>query len=476
MERTMSFKTSLSLAVILLGNCIASPQFDHYFENHTLRLDYYHTGTATTENYSIDEVYQEPVWSGSLTQLVDDTNLGKYLFQVFDSETGTLLYSRGFCSIFGEWQTTEQAKSVSRSFSESIRFPWPKSKVKVTLSSRDSLYQFQEKWNVELDPANVNYNRGRFYAQTEITTYMNNGDPQKKVDIVILPDGYTKKEMKKFQEDAKRLLDVFFETEPFKSQKAKFNVRSVNIPSNESDIDNPNKNVYRDNALSCSFNSFHSDRYVLTYDNKTVRKVAACVPYEHIIILANSEKYGGGGIFNLYATCTSDNRWSDYVFVHEFGHSFGGLADEYYTSDTAYDEFYPLQVEPWEPNITVNTDSKTIKWKSLIDKDVPVPTPWDKSTYDLKQSESRLLRKQMEDTNKSQAQIDSLVHANDQWVHDFMRSQTYWGKVGAFEGAGYVPQGIYRPCLDCRMYSRSLTGFCPVCLRAIERVIDFYAE
>jgi len=472
----MSKANLIILLVCLSGVLIASSDFDHYFLLKTFRLDYFHTGNDQTEIYSFDEVFQEPVWAGSVTQLIDNSNLGKYLFQVFDEKSGMLLYSRGFCSIFGEWQTTDQAKKINRTFSESVRFPWPKKSVTVTISVRDSLNRFQEVWKIQLDPDEVNYRRGEQFSHVEITPLIENGDPQSTVDIVILPDGYTKKQMKDFHQDARRMLDVLFSTEPFKTNRKKFNVRTVDVPSNESGIDNPQKAIYRDNAIGCSFNAFGSDRYVLTWENKAMRKAASRVLYDHIYILVNASKYGGGGIFNLYSTCASDNPWSDYIFVHEFGHSFGGLADEYYTSDTAYNDFYPSGVEPWEPNITATADRDYVKWQDLIDQDIPVPTPWNKAEFDSVQSLYRKNRKRMENDHTPQVKIDSLIAANGKWVHDFLRSQAYWGKVGLFEGGGYSSKGIYRPFIDCRMFTRSRTGFDPVCSRAIERMIQFYSE
>jgi len=470
-------KNSLLPVVILFTVMLhADPGFDIYFLPKTLRLDYFHTGDYQSDIYSFDEVYQEPVWAGKHTDLIDDTNLGKYLFEVFDVKYGSLIYSRGFCTIFGEWQTTDQARKIKRTFSESIRFPWPRSAVKVVFSKRDSVNEFQQIWSIELDPAEVNYIRQETMTDIPITPLMIHGEPREKVDVVMLPDGYTEKEMKKFHRDAKRLLKELFSTEPFKTHKKKFNVRTVDLPSNESGIDNPRKGIYKDNALAGSFNAFGSDRYVLTWDNKTIRKAAARVPYEHIYILINSTKYGGGGIFNLYSTCVSDNKWSEYIFVHEFGHSFGGLGDEYYTSETAYNDFYPPDVEPWEPNLTTAKNPDQLKWRDLLEPGTQVPTNWNKSEFDSTQSAYRRQRNDLWSKKAGQEEIDLLIQENDHWVHDFLRCNDNWGKVGVYEGGGYASKGIYRPYLDCRMFTRSLTGFDPVCSRALENIIELYSE
>ena len=327
-----------------------------------------------------------------------------------------------------------------------------------------------------IDPGHPNIRRTTYYAHLKTIPLIKNGDPHNKVDVVILPDGYTQDEMSKFIKDATKMTDVLFGTSPFKERKKDFNVNLVALPSNESGIDNPKKGIYVDNALACSFNSFDSDRYVLTWANKIIRKVASVVPYDFLYILINSSKYGGGGIYQLYSTCTSDDAWSDYVFVHEFGHSFGGLGDEYYTSDVAYEEFYPTDVEPWEPNITALVDPHDVKWKDLIEPGTPVPTPWDKALFDQKSSTYRKERKQLTEQGASVFTLDSLYQIQHDWIQNFFKEQTYFNKVGVFEGSGYASEGLYRPFIDCRMFSRSRTGFDPVCRRAIERVIDFYTH
>ena len=461
-----------SLICMFFSFTLAASNFDWYFMPKTMRLDYTHSGNFETEMYALDEVYEEPVWAGPRTRLIDDSNLGQYRFEIYDKKSGTLRYSRGFCSIFGEWKTTEQARQINRSFSESIRFPWPRSTVRVTISERDTLNQFQQVWTIDLDPADVNFRRSETFSTLEIIPLEIHGDPEEKVDIVILPDGYTRSEMKKFKKDAIRLTEQLFRMEPFKSARKQFNVRAVKLPSGESGIDNPEAGIYRDNALGCSYNAFGSDRYVLSWDNKTIRKAASRVPYESICILVNSAKYGGGGIFNLYNITASDNRWSEYVFVHEFGHSFGGLGDEYYTSNVAYSDFYKPGVEPWEPNLTAALDPLQLKWSDLIDAGTPVPTPWGKEDFDARQIEYLEARKSVK---TGTAAAESLTAANDQWVHDYLRSQSWWNKVGIYEGAGYASKGIYRPFIDCCMFTRSLTGFDPVCSRAILNVIRLYS-
>jgi len=470
---------SLCFILFITGWILAQtgPSFEKYFIDKTIRLDYFHTGTHNQETYSYDAIFQEPTWAGSKINLIDTLNLGKYLFKVLDVKTNQMIYSRGFSSIFGEWQTTDEARrGIYRTFSESIRFPWPKERVKVTIGTRDRYNIFHDTWDFVIDPDEPNIRRVNYFSDARVTKLVHHGDSYKKVDLVILPDGYTQEEMKKFREDAHRLLKVLFDTSPFKERKKDFNVWAVEVPSKESGIDNPQKGEYVDNILSCSFNAFGSDRYALTWDNKTVRKAAARAPYDHLYILFNESKYGGGGIFNLYATSYVDGQWSGYVFVHEFGHHFAGLGDEYYTSDVAYTDFYPSGVEPWEPNVTTFVDKNHIKWQYLMEPETPVPTSWGKDEYDEHQKEYRIQRRKLSKNDAPQAKIDSLSTANARWVHDFLHSQEYMGKVGVFEGSGYASQGLYRPSIDCIMFSRNAGEFDPVCRSAIENVINFYTQ
>jgi hypothetical protein len=448
--------------------------YDQYFTHCCMRVDIFHTGTSTEEIYSFDEVWKEPLWPGSRTQLIDSLNLGDSRVRVLNDSTGELIYSRGFCTIFNEWKTTPEAiKGLRRSFSESARFPWPKKPVRVCFDGRDrQTGEFIEKWSVTLDPAFVNWRRESAFSNVPNATLIENGDPSVKVDFVLLPDGYKENEMAKFRKDAERMLKTLFETEPYRSRKQDFNVRLVELASNESGIDDPNSGKSRDNALSTTFNTFETDRYALSFDNKTIRKAAARVPYDLVIILMNDKKYGGGGIYNLYSIGSTDNPWAEYVFTHELGHAFAGLGDEYYTSDVAYSDFYVPGLEPWDPNVTQCTDKSLLKWRNLVADNVPVPTPWDKDAYDSHQEEYNRTRKEMKTRVTSKGAADSLSKVNDQWTGEFLKTRTFSAYVGAFEGAGYSSKGLYRPAIDCRMFSKTMAPFCPVCNRAIRRAIE----
>jgi hypothetical protein len=420
------------LISILLFTAIIFPQvnFDDYFENKTLRIDYFHTGDKETDFYSIDELRSEPNWGGSKINLIDTLNYGSYMVKVHDPETDQLLYSRGYTTLFHEWQTTDEAMETVKSFSETVVFPYPKKTVRVDFYGRDKKNQFIKKFEYSVDPSNyfITTERRKEYPSFQVH---NSGDPAVKVDIVIIPEGYTEEEMDLFKKDCEKFSGYLFNSSPFKENKDKFNIWGVEAPSEESGTDIPAKGTWKKTQLNTTFYTFDLERYLMTSDNKSVRDLAANAPYDQIYILVNTDIYGGGAIYNHYAACMNSNRFEEYVFVHEFGHSFGSLADEYYTSDVAYNEFYPLDVEPVDPNITTMIDFDS-KWKHMIDKDVPVPTP---------------------DTEEYKKDV-----------------------VGAFEGGGYVAKGVYRPEYDCTMKSLSVDNFCKVCSNAIQIMIDFYTK
>ena len=325
--------------------------FDDYFEDKTLRLDYFHTGDKENESYSFDELVEEPYWGGSKVNLIDKFNYGKYKFEVYDEESNQLIYSRGYSTIFNEWQTTEEAKHTTKTFSETVVFPFPKNPVVVRFYSRNRKNEWMNKFEYTIDPDNYFIKPERI-AEYESFEVINSGDPSVKVDIVIIPEGYTVDEMDLFKEDCEKFAGYLFNCSPFKENKEKFNIWGIKAPSMESGTDIPKENVWKKTLVNSTFYTFDLERYLMTYDNKSVRNLASNAPYDQIYILVNSDKYGGGSIYNHYSVCVNDNKYSEFVFTHEFGHGFASLADEYYTSDVAYQDFYPLDVEPTDPNLT----------------------------------------------------------------------------------------------------------------------------
>ncbi|MDT7542315.1 MAG: hypothetical protein QOE33_2219 [Acidobacteriota bacterium] len=441
----------------------------------TMRLDYFHTGDASRELFSVDRIVLEPLaWAGNPARAIDDTNLGKYFFEVRDAKTDRVLYSRGFSSIYGEWETTGEATKVNRTFSESLRFPAPDGPVKIVLKKRDKQNVFKEIWTTTIDPRDIFIDRSRQPSPGRVIPIQQMGDSATKVDLLILGDGYTAREQAKFERDARRLVEVLFATSPFKERRRDFNVWALAPAAFESGISRPSSGIYRDSPVGASYDAFGSERYVLTFDNHAFRKVAQFAPYEFVEIITNSKTYGGGGIHNLYSTVAADSAWATYVFVHEFGHQFAGLADEYYTSSVAY---LPAttRVEPWEPNATALLDASNLKWKDLVLPGTPLPTPWGKEAFEKYSREMQARRARIRSEQRPEAEMDALFNEEEQHESQTLARENYAERVGAFEGANYEAHGYYRPQLDCIMFSRT-THFCAVCRRAISRVIDFYTR
>jgi len=419
----------LFLFILISNSVFAQNNFNDYFLSKTLRFDYTRAGNTDTSFVYFEQIKEEPFWGGSKVNLIDKFNFGDYRLMLYDSTGTKLIYSRGYSSLFREWIDTEEAKKVSRSYYESVVMPYPKAKVVLKLQNRDSKNIFHTVFEYKVDPNNyfIVKDKTEKYTSEKIHGY---GNPETSMDIVVLPEGYTEQEMPKFKKDVKRFIGYFFKVTPFKESKDKVNFWMVNAPSEQSGTDIPGDSIWKNTILNTHFYTFNSERYLTTRDVKQIRDLAAYAPYDQIYILVNSKKYGGGGIYNYYNLCTSDNEYAEQVFTHEFGHAFAALADEYhYGSDNA-EEIYNLSVEPWQVNITTLVDFES-KWKNMVDKDTPIPTP------------------------------DTEEHKN---------------KVGAFEGAGYVSKKIYRPVYDCKMRSNKTNEFCPVCLKAVTEMLKFYSE
>ena len=417
----------LSTILILAGFQVKGQgNYNKYFTDNQLRIDYYLFGNADTVSFAFDKFVKEQKWGGPRAHLIDNTNYGSYFIKVTLPDSDKVLYSHGYNLLFGEWQTTDEAKTVNKGFHESVIIPFPKQTVEVTFYAKNKLLEPFEYMKLTVNPEDYFIKPSPVLPYSIVNIY---GDypVDKAVDIVILPDGYTEDEMDKFIQDCQFFATSLFSFAPYNRYQDSFNIRAVKVPSQDSDITMPGNGIYRNTALSCSFWIFNSERYCMTYDNETMKTLAGQVPYDQIYILANTKKYGGGGIYNSYCVSTTGNSYSAKVIIHEFGHGFAGLADEY-----AYDgtENYSTKVEPWEPNITtlVNFDSK---WKDMLDEKTPIPTP---------------------------------------------EEDEYNNTVGVFEGAGYQLHGIYRPKMECLMKSFKSDEFCPVCEQAIERMIKYYSE
>jgi hypothetical protein len=443
----------------------------------TLRVDYFHTGNAAGEVFSLDRVVLEPLpWPGNPKRPLDDTNLGKYFFEVIDRQTNRVLYSRGFASVYGEWETTDEAKDARRTFSESLRFPAPDGPVQIALKKRDAENAFREVWTLLLDPKDMFIDSSAPPSPGPLLEIQKSGDSADKVDFLILGDGYTAAERGKFEKDARRLTELLFAASPFKERRRDFNVWALCPPAEESGISRPSTGVHRRSRVGATYDAFGSERYVLTFENRSFRDVASFAPYDFVEILTNTRTYGGGGIFGQYSTVAADSLWAPYVFVHEFGHHFAGLADEYFTSAVAYGPAPANRVEPWEPNATALLDPKDLKWKDLVAAGTPAPTPWKKEEFEKASREAQEKRRQLRAGNRPEEEIDALFREEQAFETKLLGTDAFSGKVGAFEGAMYEAKGYYRPQEDCIMFSRDEVPFCAVCRRAITRVIDLYSR
>lgn len=425
----MITKTIACLFFFLPGLVNAQVLFEKYFTEKTLRFDYYHCGDYREEVYFFDELKEEPYWGGSKVSLLDTTGYGNQMFKIIDIASNREIYSRSFCTLFNEWQTTEEAQTVRKAMPESVVFPFPKNPVRLELYARNRQGKFEKKLEQRIDPAS--YFIRKFTPQYETVEIVYNGKPANKVDLVLIPEGYASHEQEKFLEAAQNFAKEFFSYSPYKENAQRFNIRAVWAPSHESGVTLPGEHIWRNTVTNAQFYTFGSERYQMIENFQGLRDIAAHVPYDYIYVLSNTQKYGGGGIYNFYGISAAHHPSSTgKIYVHEFGHVLLGLGDEY-AGNVSYNDMYPTGVEPWEANLTTLVDFDQKDWKKMIDKDTPVPTP---------------------DIEK------------------------YKGETGVFEGGGYVNKGVYRPASTCLMKEFSTDRFCPVCTHAIVKHIDFLCK
>ena len=401
-------------------------QFNKFFDEKTLRLDYYHCGNANSEQYYFDELVQEPYWAGSKTNLIDKSGYGDKRVEVRDAESMELIFSRGYCTLFGEWQTTPEAKTTDICYPESVILPFPRRMVIVSIASRNKKGDYEKKFEYQVDPKSYFIKKER--RDLPVFDVVNSGNPNKKVDIVLLAEGYTENEMELFKTDCRKFADAFFSYSPYSENKANFNIRGVWSPSKDAGPDIPGKDTWNNTCLNSSYYTFDSERYLMINDFQGIRDIAGNAPYDYIYILANTDKYGGGAVYNFYGISAAHHiNETGKIYIHEFGHLFAGLGDEY-VGGVEYSDFYPEDVEPWEPNLTtlVNFDRK---WKNMLPEGTPIPTP------------------------------DKPSNAE---------------KTGVYQGGGYVSKGVYRPWINCLMNNlHTIDVFCPVCKKSIQEMIDF---
>ncbi|MDO9512921.1 MAG: M64 family metallopeptidase [Bacteroidales bacterium] len=419
----------MALAFALLFSLNISGQYEVYFHPNTLRFDFFSTNSRYEETYSFSEFIQEPAWAGSTENLIDTFYFGSNYVRMFDLASETLIYSRGFSTLSSEWRTTEEAKAFTRVFQESVLLPFPKKSVRIEIYSRNAFGLFIKQLEkiCTLESKDIRTEKRRIYSTEDIHI---SGNTHNNLDIVILPEGYASSDMQTFRTDCQKFATELLSYKPYNDYSAKINIRMVMAPSSESGCDLPGENIWKNTLLDARFYTFGEERYCMTDAFHTVRDIAANAPYDQIYILVNSPKYGGGGIYNYYSLSVNSNKMAGKIIIHELGHGFTGLADEYYNSSVAYNDMYPTDLEPWEPNITtlVHFDRK---WKSILEPNIPIPTP-DSLEFNL--------------------------------------------KPGVFEGGGYSSKGVYRPAVDCLMNTFRENKFCTVCEKAIFQMLEFYTK
>lgn len=471
--RLPAFLPMIALTIAL----ISAPLHAGAATPRTLRVDIQHSGDAKIEHYALERVVVEPLpWPGNPDQPLDAANRGSQKFDVANAATGKILYSRGYATIFGEWRTTDEAQATQRSFQESLRFPIPTAPVKITVYGRDAGNAFASSWSVTVDPDALDVERVGLPAPAKPIAIRHNGDSAHKVDLLLIGDGYTAAEMGKFEQRARALADRLFSVSPFKERASDFNVWALAVPTPESGVSRPSTGIHHASSTGARYDIFGSERYILTLDNRAFRELAQYVPYDFVEIMVNGQTYGGGGIFGQFSTVAADNDWRDYVFVHEFGHHFAALADEYYTSPVSYAAADKPTVEPWEPNVTALLDPDNLKWKRAPTSPVvPLPTPWPKAEFETYERGIQARRAKLRAERRPEAEMSALFHEEQAHVQALFAKAQYRDAVGAFQGGNYSATGYYRPQLQCMMFTRS-DAFCSVCQHAIEDIIDLYSQ
>ena len=468
----------LLAAALLLCNATAgaqTPTASAKTAPATLRVDIQHSGDAKSEHYALERVVVEPLpWPGNPAQPLDTTNRGSQKFEVIDPDSGRVLYSRGYSTIFGEWRTTDDAQATQRSFQESLRFPTPEKPVQLKVYARDAANAFVQVWSLRVDPQALDVERTSRPAPGKVIAIRNNGDPSRKLDLLLLGDGYAADEMDKFETQARALADHLFSVSPFKERAADFNVWALAVPVPVSGVSRPSTDIHRASSVGIRYDIFGSERYALTLDNRAFRELGQYAPYDAVEIVFNSETYGGGGIFGQFSTVAGGNEWANYLFVHEFGHHLAALADEYYTSPVAYAAADTHRVEPWEPNVTALLQPDNLKWKDQVSPVTPLPTPWPKAEFETYERDVQARRKQLRADKRPEAEMSALFREEQAHVEALFAGQPYRNAVGAFEGANYAATGYYRSQMQCIMFTRA-DAFCSVCRHAIEDIIDLYS-
>ena len=423
-------KHILFLLCLIAVSSTRAQVFADHFADKTLRVDYIFNGNASGQAICLDGLSALPTWAGRKHHLAELPLQGNGQIVMRNAASGKTIYTTSFSSLFQEWLETDEARNVTKGFENTFLLPYPLQPVEIEITLLDPRRNVRASMKHIVHPNDVLIEQKGNSHITPHKYLLHNDSPEKCIDVAILAEGYTLQEMQTFYEDADIACKSIFDHEPFKSMKKRFNVVAVASPSTDSGVSVPRLNEWKHTAFGSHFSTFYSDRYLTTSRVKAIHDALAGIPYEHIIILANTEEYGGGGIYNSYTLTTAHHPMFRPVVVHEFGHSFCGLADEYFYDNDVMTDTYPLDIEPWEQNISTQVDFAA-KWKDMLSENTPVPTP---------------------------AEV----------------SENY--PTGVYEGGGYSAKGIFRPAENCRMRTNEYPAFCPVCQRALRRIIEFYTE
>jgi hypothetical protein len=428
--RTAWRSVTVSLLVLALPWMSAragdAPPFDTVFERRVLRLDLLFEGDRDSTRVSVVRLVEEPHLPFNTRRCIDPSELGSFQVQVHErvgGERGRLVYSRGFCPFFTEWKVSPLARTETRELEGSLRVPLPRTPVVISLHERDEENRFVEILAHEFEPGRSRVTR--ISSDLPVSILYRGGEEDRCVDLLFMSDGFTRREEKSYREAIESFTRALLEAEPFSRHRSRINVRSIFVPSKESGVDRPSERRARDTVFDLGFGALGVERYLMTEVDRKWRDIAAAAPYEIVCLIANTEEFGGGGLYDNYCT-VSLSPGSHLVFLHEVGHLLAGLADEYVDTGSGFHEYYRLDREPWEPNLTVSSGADGLKWSRLLTPGIPVPTP---------------------------------------------STSEFAGKVGLFEGGGYRTRGLYRPALDCMMRS-GRGGFCAVCQEAIEAAIE----
>jgi hypothetical protein len=421
-----------NLLIFSLPSFVCGQDFNRYFNDATLRIDYVFSGDVRQQEIAVDELHTIPHWYGKRQHLSEVPVRGNGQVIVRDHATQSVIYRNSFSSLFQEWLSYDEATQIRRAFENVFLVPMPKDTADVTIELYDNRQEVMATLTHQVVPTDILIRHTGWDKVTPYVTLQEAADTTRCIHIAYVAEGYRADEMETYLADARIAMEALFAHEPFKSLRDRFHLIALLSPSEESGTSSPRKGIWKNTALHSHFDTFYSERYLTTLHLKDLHNLLAGTPYEHIIVLVNTDQYGGGGILNSYNLTMTHHRLFKPVVVHEFGHSFAGLADEY-AYETEAIPMYPTDVEPWEPNLTTLKDFHG-KWEDMIEKGTPIPTPPSKRSKDIS------------------------------------------SKVGVFEGAGYSVRGVYRGCEDCRMRTNENPVFCPVCDRALRRLIDFYTR